>query len=227
MKQLTFKKTSGWGGRRNGAGRPNRSQTVNHMKRPKVNIQKPLHITMRLKEGLPTIRSKNLVKEFKRGLKKAREQGLYVIHYSIQGNHIHLIAETKSNEALALGMRSLVGRFAKILRSRAYENFNGRRRGSVFKGRYHLHVLKTPTEMKNALEYVLLNYSKHLESIEYLDPFSSAKYFSKWKTLLGKRFTSVIRFEVEAIDQEEIQNFDLLSPPKSWLCKTGWERAVG
>src|SRR5271170_7587745 len=107
MKQLVFKKTSGWGGKRTNSGRINKSGTVNHMARPVVNLKVPLHLTLRLLDKLPNIRKNFLHNEFKESVKRARKQGLYVIHYSIQSNHIHLIVEAKSNETLALGMRAL------------------------------------------------------------------------------------------------------------------------
>lgn len=47
--------------------------------------------------------------------------------------------------------------------------------------------------MKNALEYVLLNDSKHRDFIEHLDQFSSGKYFRGWKKLLGRRFSKIMR----------------------------------
>src|SRR5947209_6758916 len=93
VEQLSFIKVNGWGGKRNGAGRRNLSGQVNHMKRPKIDIKTPLHITLRLKKESPSIRKKSLFKEFKIGLKKARALGLYVIHFSIQSNHIHLFCE--------------------------------------------------------------------------------------------------------------------------------------
>src|ERR1700683_3047337 len=106
-KQLSFGGTKGWGGKRSGAGRTNLSGQVNHMARPDISVKTPLHITLRLKEKLPSLRRKHLLKEFNESIKKAKKQGLYVIHFSIQSNHIHLFAEASSKSALALGMRAL------------------------------------------------------------------------------------------------------------------------
>jgi hypothetical protein len=127
---------------------------------------------------------------------------------------------------LAAGMQSLAGTFAKIIRYRAHENLKGPKKGSVFKGRYHLHILRTPTEMKNSLEYVLLNNSKHRKFIEHLDSFSSGKFFNGWKKLLGRRFSKIIKVEVEFLREQEVENVNsILSSPQSWLCKSGWEKA--
>src|SRR5687768_9311667 len=119
-KQMAFTGVSGWGGKRLGAGRPNLSGQVNHMKRPSMNLKAPIHITLRLKERLPSIRNKSLLREFRESVKRARKQGFYILHFSIQRNHVHLLAETKDNQALARGMRALVGRFAKFIRNYSY-----------------------------------------------------------------------------------------------------------
>jgi hypothetical protein len=36
------------------------------------------------------------------------------------------------------------------------------RRGSVLADRFHLHVLRTPREVRHALSYVLMNARRHL-----------------------------------------------------------------
>jgi REP element-mobilizing transposase RayT len=232
QKQLKFSHVKGWGGVRVRAGRPNLSKTVNHMKRPTVDIRRPIHITMRLKDGVSSIRRNRLLKEFKKSVLGAKKQGLYVIHFSIQRNHFHLFAEAKNNTALALGMRALAGRFAKCIKN--YSALRGvtPKKGSVFIGRYHLHVLKTARETKNALEYVLLNFSKHRKVIEHIDHFSSGIFFKHWPKLLGKRFTSIIKADAEFWSEHltgagngpgSVGNF--LSTPRSWLGQTGWMRA--
>jgi REP element-mobilizing transposase RayT len=224
-KQLGFNKISGWGGKRPGAGRPNVSKEVNHLKRHGVTLKQPLHLNLKLKESLPSLRSKVLFKEFQKSVKGAKRFGLYVIHFSIQSNHIHLFAEAESNEALARGMQSLAGRFAKTIRFYAHRG-GAKRKGSVFKGRYFLRVLKTPKEVKNALEYVLLNFSKHLEVIEHLDRFSSGASFKQWKALLGKRFANLIKWQVVKLQDDSNNGNDFLSLPRSWLAREGWMKAA-
>lgn len=54
------------------------------------------------------------------------------------------------------------------------------RRGPVFSDRYHAHPLRTPTEVRNALTYVLGNFSSHAarrgDALPdgYVDRYSSA-----------------------------------------------------
>jgi putative transposase len=226
-KQLGFTGVSGWGGKRAGSGRPGLLGQVSHMKRPRISVRTPLHITLRLREGLPSLRNKNLFKEFKESVRRAKKQGLYVIHFSVQSNHIHLFCEAKDNNVVALAIRALAGRFAKHIRQYAFKN-GGKRKGSVFNGRYHLHILRTSREVKNALEYVLLNLSKHQRFIEYIDSFSSGSAFKNWKRLLGERFSSLIKWDVEFFESEVNTELDeILSPSRSWLGQTGWLRACG
>ena len=233
-RQLQFKKVSGWGGKRTGAGRKNRSGQVSHAARAKINGKKPIHITKRLRSGVPTLRQQTLLKAFRVSAHHARSRGLRVVHFSLQGNHMHIFAEAESNQALANGMRSLAGRFGKLIRR------HGRlTKGPVFHGRYHMQVLETPTQTKRALEYVLLNSAKHQKLIEHLDPYSSAASFQDWQRLLGRRFTSLIRSQWEGLQDCAKENRRLallphaakgeyvgLSSPQTWLAKVGWQRGV-
>ena len=128
-----------------------------------------------------------------------------------------MIVETKNNEALAKGMMSLGCRLGKLLKRMSL----GAK--TVFKERYHLHVLKTPTEVKNALLYVLLNYSKHRRLIGHLDYFSTGRFFTDWKKLIGKRYEPVLDWETEGLPRK-LPGF--LAPARSWLGRVGWNRAA-
>ncbi|MCY3819094.1 MAG: hypothetical protein OXH52_06990, partial [Gammaproteobacteria bacterium] len=77
--------------------------------------------------------------------------GFRVAHYSIQDDHAHFLIEAAGARRLANGMKSLAARFARCV-NRVFG-----RKGRVLAGRFH-HVLKrTPTEVRRALAYVLLN----------------------------------------------------------------------
>src|SRR6185312_1812920 len=108
--------------------------------------------------------------------------GLYIVHFSLLNNHLHMIVEAQNNKALGIGMRSFGCRLGKAIRKVTGGV------GSVFAGRYHLHVLKTPTEVKRALEYVLLNRNKHENLIEGIDEFSSATTFKLWRKPLKDKW---------------------------------------
>jgi hypothetical protein len=129
-----------------------------------------------------------------------------VVHFSLQGEHLHLIVEADDNRALSEGMQGLTVRIAKAL------NRMMGRRGTVFADRYHAHVLRTPAEVRNALAYVLLNHRSHMLRIGArsdagpLDRFSSAASFDGWSDGPGPQPTTVT------------------SPPQSWLLRAGWRR---
>jgi REP element-mobilizing transposase RayT len=129
---------------------------------------------MRLQPGVGYLRGYRRAKAVESALRDARERlGVRIIHYSIQGNHLHLIVEAESPAALSRGMQGLCIRLAKRL------NALSNRRGGVFADRYHAHPLKTPRETKRAVRYVLTNYRHH--ALEYLpagwtDPLASARF---------------------------------------------------
>ncbi|MGZ3722846.1 MAG: transposase [Bdellovibrionales bacterium] len=214
-KQLEFEKVKGWGGKRRGAGRPNRTGQVSHAKREMVNFKRPLHITLKLKKGMASLRTKQALTDFRKAVTEAKKFSLHVIHYSIQNNHVHFIAEAKDSESLARGMTSLSGRFGKVIRGMTGGV------GRVFQGRFHVHILKSPTEMKRALEYVLLNTSKHMKFVEHFDEFSSGPAFKQWRALLGRRLNGLIEEQLTYLSW----HFRELSEPRSWLCSVGWMRA--
>lgn len=95
-----------------------------------------------------------------------RPHGLRVIHFSLQSNHVHLIIEPETNETLTRGMRSLTITFAK-----------GLKKGKVQMERYHLHVLKSLRETRNAVLYVLFNQQRHEKGrCSQIDEYSSLPY---------------------------------------------------
>jgi hypothetical protein len=156
-------------------------------------------------------------------------KGLRVVHFAILSNHIHLILET-SESSLRRPLQSLGISFAKRMNSLM------NRSGAVLLDRYHLHVLKTPTETRRALAYVLTNETKHrmerntrerlvrFVALEVsLDPFSSAFRFRAWRTLMGNR----VQFQISSWSEAFIEEWydEILSEARTWLLKSGWMKA--
>jgi hypothetical protein len=136
--------------------------------------------------------------------------GFRLIHYSVQVDHLPLLAEAESREALGRGVKGIAVRIARRL------NRKLDRRGAVFAVRYHLHVLGTPTEVRNALVYVLGNGHRHVKpaSRRWIDPLSSAPWFDGW------------RYPV----CDPLLRADGPPPtvaPRSWLLREGWLLAGG
>ena len=153
-KQLSFtdyRMRTGRGGPRPGAGRPRGPRPrVLHRERGAVPVHCPIHVTLRVRPGVPSLRGGAFVREFRRSLAEASERGDFrVAHYSLQGDHAHLIVEAHGKEALARGMMSIGARLARAV------NRVGRRSGPVLDGRYHHRSLRSPREVRRALAYVL------------------------------------------------------------------------
>lgn len=109
-------------------------------------------MTLKIREGIPSLRTAQLVRELEVSFAASCERNDFrLIHYSIQGNHAHLIVEADNEGALGRGMKAIASRLA-----RAVNRIFGRS-GPVLADRYHLHVLRTPREVRNALSYALLN----------------------------------------------------------------------
>jgi REP element-mobilizing transposase RayT len=113
---------------------------------------------LRVVAGLAGIRNPALVGEVRKTFAKGCERGDFrLVEYSIQHNHLHLIVEAESREALSRGMISICARFARAV-NRVF-----RRVGQVIAGRYHVQLLTSPTQVRNALRYLLLNVRKHFK----------------------------------------------------------------
>jgi hypothetical protein len=93
------------GGPRPGAGRPRKhSKGVSHNKREKITSQTPLHINFKYNSYIRTL---VIMKLLERAIQNASRHSFIVTHFTLQSNHIHLIAETQNNKTLTSGMRSL------------------------------------------------------------------------------------------------------------------------
>ena len=145
------------GGRRPGAGRkPRPNPRIRHRSRERFTVLLPCHVTLRVRSDVPSLRTVRLVREVEGSFAQVCERGSFrVVHYSLQGNHAHLVVEANNREALGRGMKSIASRLAKAV-NRVFK-----RSGPVLADRYHVHVLRTPREVRNALAYVLLNARKH------------------------------------------------------------------
>ncbi len=217
-KQLTFtdyRERAGRGGPRPGAGRPRGPRPrVLHRERGPVPGGCPVHVTLRVRAGVPSLRKAAFVHEFRRSLAEASERGSFrVAHYSLQGDHAHLIVEAHGKEALANGMKSIAARLARAV------NRTGGRSGPVLDGRYHHRSLRSPREVRRALAYVLLNARRHLAKARrvprapapLLDPASSARWFDGWRRQAASRLP-----EPDAGCE--------VARARSWLLRVGWRR---
>jgi len=191
-----------------------RDQPLPHDRRPDADqsrgqIAGVCHQDKGWQAELGTLRGARAYRTIAQALYEARARfGVRFTVQSTQRNHLHLIAEAESREALARAMQGLAVRLAKRL------NRLWGRRGAVFADRYHARVLCTPREVRNALAYVLCNQRRHQAQsgrrlpADWVDPFSSGMEFDGWKVRPRGRSTgppTVVR-------------------PQGWLLREGWRR---
>jgi REP element-mobilizing transposase RayT len=165
----------------------------------------PLHVTLRLRRGLPSLRTAAAHRVLLGALAAGSCRfGFDVVHYSALSNHVHLLCEAESESALALGMNALMTRIARRL------NRLWKRTGSVFAHRYHCRALATPRECHHALAYVLGNASRHgIHHLSGIDPFSSAAWFEGWAPPIGSARPPELAIP--------------LPRARTWLLREGWE----
>jgi putative transposase len=203
-RQPSLPTPTSWGGRRAGAGRkrtPGRRPGVPHRARPTHVAAHPVHVTLRAVDALRCLRASRVFPNVRRALAASSRHDFRIIEFSVQNDHVHLIAEASDGLTLSSGVRGLAIRLARAV-NRAL-----RRRGRVWTERYHARALTTPRAVRHVLVYVLMNFRKHLQTVTGVDPCSSAAWFTGWRTALPAG----------------------AGPPpvagaRTWLARIGWRR---
>ncbi len=164
-----------------GRGRPREAGSVSHSTRPGFAYGSVLHVTVKLKHGLPRLRGRKPFNAVAAAFRKfALSDGFRLVHFSVQHDHIHFLIEADSKPRLSAAMQKLCISIARRLNLLWGEGKTWI--GRIFKQRYHAHLLKTPTEVRNAIVYVLANAAKHGELQRgHADPFSSALAFDGYQ----------------------------------------------
>jgi REP element-mobilizing transposase RayT len=213
------------GGKRAGAGRKAKDPTrpsQRHLRRPDVDPTKPLHVTLRVVEAVGYLRKPRLFAAIRVALLvAARREDFRIVHFSIQGNHLHLIVEAASREALWKGMKGFQVSAARRINAELSRRTGERRTGTVFADRYHVLPITSVTHVRNAIRYVLCNWRHHntrgerLEGLfdGKLDPYSSAVFFPGW------RERTVPLYIPSGYEPPKVCS------PETWLLREGWKRA--
>jgi REP element-mobilizing transposase RayT len=179
---------------------------MRHRSRVTFASRYPCHVTFRVREDVPSLRSVRFVRELERSLREIQgRRECRVVHYSIQGNHVHMIVEAVGADGLGKGMKAVGARLARAV-NRVFS-----RSGPVLLDRYHHRVLRTPKEVRNTLAYVLLNARRHsrrsAKEVGKADPASSGRWFDGWRSRLKA-----------GLDPPAV------APPRTWLVQKGWRR---
>jgi REP element-mobilizing transposase RayT len=185
---------------------------VPHGRRPHHSRHHPVHVTLRVCKGAPNLRGSRLFRRIRAAFAKARDRfGFRLSHYSVQGNHIHLIAEAAGTRALSRGIQGLSIRIAKAV------NRVHTRRGRVFERRYFARPLATRLQVRRALIYVLFNDRHHIAQRGLslpcwsLDKCSSASEFQGFAPHPELPPLRIIAYETTV-------------PPRCYLLRLGWQR---
>jgi putative transposase len=218
-----------WGGARKGAGRPPNGERagVSHLRRPAQSRHHPLHVTLRVQRGLRSLRDPALFRAVRQALADGKGRfGFSLIQFSVQRDHLHLIAEAHDRRALSRGIQGLAIRIARAVNRRL------ERKGRLFADRYHARALTTPRAVKFALRYVLLNARKHapaapspgLDGIApgFVDSRSSAPWFRAFAR------PEALAFGARAAREDWQHTSGSTEPPvlnpRTWLLRTCLQR---
>jgi REP element-mobilizing transposase RayT len=129
---------------------------VSHQTRTQFSKPAPAHVTLRVRNHVWNLRSGRSFRCISTCFAQSRGRfGMRLIQFTIQGNHLHLIVEADTKEALSLGMQGLAIRIARAL------NAMMRTAGRVFADHYHSRLLRSPTELVKAIAYFLGNHARH------------------------------------------------------------------
>ena len=151
-----------------------------------------MHVTLRMAPHVYNLRAQRAYRVVEKALRAGASRfGVGLVQYSVQGNHIHLIVEARRRVALARSIQGLSIRIARAM------NRVMRMKGRVFADRFHARPLRTPTEVKRAIEYVRHNHRRHVDSD-------------------GQRFPATW------LDPCHAQG---VTPARTWLLAVGWQRA--
>ncbi len=161
----------------------------------------PLHVTVRMRGGLPSLREDALVGHVRDVIASGSSDAFRVVHFSVQSNHVHLVVEAHDAAALSRGMQQLGSRIA-----RRVNRLIGVR-GQLWRERYHARELATPRAVRNAIVYVLMNARKHgCRVASGVDACSSAAWFDGFAQRRPETSPSPVR------------------APRTWLAGVGWRR---
>jgi hypothetical protein len=207
--QLSLARTGGWGGKRRGAGRKPKGKIagVSHAGRARFHRRFPLLVTVKVLPHVYNLRARRCATIVEEAIGESERDDFRVVHYSIQGNHVHLLVEAVGREALSRGMQGMSVRMARGL------NRVMQRSGTVFADRYDSQVLETPRRVRNALHYVLCNARRHgivdgRVRRDWVDPCSSAIAFDGWSTHVWC----------------DRRGPPPVAPPHTWLLARGWRK---
>jgi REP element-mobilizing transposase RayT len=175
----------------------------------------PLHVTLRVLREVGSLRRHKAYEVIRHALGRvAARPDARVVQVSIQGDHLHLVIEADTRQALARAVAAF-----KISMARQLNRALGGRRGAVFADRYHAEAITSPRQARHTLAYVLNNFRHHehdrwAQRDDFtVDPFASSIGFDGWR-------------EPDLVPARHPLGYAALpvASPTAWLLTTGWRR---
>jgi REP element-mobilizing transposase RayT len=208
------------GGKRKGAGRKPKGSRAGeaHKRRPSFKEREALHVVLRVVPEVGNLRRSEMYGAIRDAtITAAVRERIRIVHISIQHTHIHMIVEAENKKALGRGIQGFQISAAQHINT-VLGDESGRRRGTVFVDRYYLVVIKSPTQARNALSYLLNNWRKHAEDqgAGLIDRFSSGCSFPDWKELEREDLMWTIPVGYDPL---------IVRRPATWLLSEGWKLA--
>jgi REP element-mobilizing transposase RayT len=190
-----------------------------HAVRPPIDARHPIHVVLRVAEDVSWLRTQKAYRAVRHALVAVLDRAVTfrIVHFSVQGNHVHLLCEASDRVALARGLQGFQISAAKHLNRECSKNRSERRRGLVFPDRYFAEAIDTVRQTRHTLNYVLNNWRKHRQDGGFslfegrIDPYSSGVWFAGWKE----------RTQPIAIPS----NYDppRVSEPQTWFLTQGYK----
>jgi REP element-mobilizing transposase RayT len=210
------------GGKRMGAGRPKKGKHASqpHKVREVFKACEPLHVTIRAAAVIGSLRGFEAYHALRTAIVTTfNRDDFRIVHISIQRTHVHLLVEASGRSALSRGMQAFEISAAKHLNASISTRTGKARRGAVFCDRYHVEIMRTPRQARNALAYVINNWRRHRESTLKVaadwrvDPFSSAPSFDGFRDIDARSIVWPERYVPLPVWE-----------PRTWLLTTAWKK---
>lgn len=159
-----------------GAGRPRiHDPGISHRKRPCLKKPSSLHLTIKVKRIKAEMKNRTVLILLKRAILNARKQGLRIIHFSLEYDHVHLLVEAADNLVLGKGMQAFGVTLSKAINRLKKLN------GEVYKHRYHFRKITSTRELKVVMNYIFSNGMKHKTAKSPANFFNSIRAEKKYK----------------------------------------------
>jgi REP element-mobilizing transposase RayT len=185
-----------------------------HTTRERHRGYQPVHVTARAVRSSPNLRAQSIFAALRAIFARSSEKGFRLLHFSVQGNHLHFIAEADDGVAFARGVQRLLSRAAMAVNALAH------RSGKLWGDRHHREPLTTPSQVRNAYVYVLFNDRKHeltsnapsTYAMIAIDGCSSTFWLDGWSPHAAPSPETIAA-----------GGPSIVASPTTWLARRGWK----